>query len=151
MLLLAYPRDLSDRLGVRQIRDVEHHGAEIGVGAALTELHRQNDVVAAVPLEILDVLAPGADVEVLVLDAPAVDDLRARGIVKIDDVHAHLAFGAENLAGHVSVGALQLLFDLDVRDAERRTQRKVRNHLDVVAASLVGSPLLGRCRSPVCA
>ena len=81
--------------------------------------------------------------QILVFDAPGVDEFGLRRIVQIDHVHPLLAVLAEDFAPHIDVGARELLLDLDVGDTERCSQGEVRHHGDVVAAGLVGGPLLG--------
>ena len=66
---------------VRKIGDVENDRAHVRVRATLAKLQRLNDVVAVVPLEVLHVHAAGAEVQILVLDAPAIDDFGLRRIV----------------------------------------------------------------------
>ena len=58
------------------------------------------------------------------------------GILDADDVQASWSSVAIPHAANVGVRAGQILLDIDVRDAQSRTQRKVAEHLDIIAAPL---------------
>ena len=140
---LPDPRDLAHGVGIGKPGNVEDDRPQVGVRAALAELEGLNHVVAAVELEVLDVHSPGALVQVLVLNAPAVDDLRILGVLQVDDVRALGAQLAVDHARDVRVGAVHLLLELDVRHAQLGTQGRMPEHIDVVAARLHRRPLAG--------
>ena len=73
--------DLADRFRIGQSGDVEDHRAHVAVGATAAELHRLDDVVATVPLEVLDVHRAVAGVQILILDPPLVDHLGPSRVV----------------------------------------------------------------------
>ena len=141
-LRLGEAADFFDGRWIREPADVEDDRAQVGVGATLAELHRQDYVVTVLPLVVLDVLAAGTCVQVLVLDAPAVDHLGLVRVMKVDDVHPLLAFATEHLARNIRIRARQILFDLDVGDTELGAEWKVGDHLDVVASAFFQRPLL---------
>ena len=68
--------------------------------------------------------------QLCVLDAPLVDDLRVARIGDVDDIEAELRI--ENAAG-VHIGPRQLLLDLYIRATQRQTFREghVSDHLQV--------------------
>ena len=120
---------------------VEDHRAQVGVGAALPELQRLHDIVAVPQLEVLHVHAAGAHVQVLVLDAPFVEEFGVLGIGDGDDVEA---LGSDVAVDHprdVGVGAVHLLFQVEVGYGQARAERDVAEDVDVVAAGLGGGPL----------
>ena len=74
--------------------------------------------------------------EILVLDAPLVDELRVLGILEVDDVEALGAHGPVLHASDVGERAVHLLLELHVRHGQTGPERDVAEHFDVVAAPL---------------
>ena len=144
-LRLADARHLFDRRRIGQPGHVEHHRAEVGVGAALSKLQRLHDVVAPFPFEVFHVHPAGAHVQVLVLDAPAIDHLEVARVREIDDVGAARACIAVDHPGDVGVGAVEFLLQLYIGHAQPGSQWDVAEHFDVVATRFLRRPL--RCRA----
>ena len=116
---------LFDRRGVREAGYVENDGAEVGVGSTLAELERLYDVVAVLPLEVLDVHAARAEMKILVLDAPRVDAFGIRWIAQVNDVDALFACRTKVRPADVSVRPVHLLLDIGIGHAEPRSERNV--------------------------
>ncbi|MCZ6824302.1 MAG: hypothetical protein O7E50_01285, partial [Gemmatimonadetes bacterium] len=79
--------------------------------------------------------------QLLVLDPPLVQELGTLWILDADDVQTSWARLAVSHSGHVSVRTGQILLDIEIRDAQRWTQREVAEYLDIVASALEGRRL----------
>ena len=108
-------RDLTHRGRIGKTCDVEHYRAEVRVRSTLTKLERLHHVVAVVPLEVLHVHPAQAQVEILVLDAPLVQNLRIRRILDADDVHALHANATVCHPTDVGIRTGHLLLNVHVR------------------------------------
>ncbi len=142
---LSDPGDLANRGHVGQAGDVEDDPAHVRIRTTLAELDRLDHVVAAVHLEVLDVHPAQAEVQIRLVDAPLVEELRMPLVLDADDVHALLAYAPIDHAAHVRIVPGELLLHVHVRDVEGGAQGQMSEHFDVVASPLHGGPLsLGR-------
>ena len=81
--------------------------------------------------------------QILILDAPAVDHLGLGRVGEIDDVGAFGAFITIDHPSDIGVRAVEFLLQLHVGHAQTRPQRDVAEHVDVIAARLLRCPLRG--------
>src|SRR2546425_482184 len=133
---------------VRETGHVQDDRTQVLVRARLAELERLHVVVATAKLEVVPVRAPQSGVQLRVLDVPLVDEPGLFWVPDGDDVKARLLHGAIVEPGNIDVRPREFLLHLDVADADRGSQRNVREQLYVVtAAHLEGGRCVLRCRA----
>jgi len=113
-----------DLVCIGQARDIQDVGAQIAV-RALAELRRLHDIVAALMLEVLDVHAAEAGVQIRVFHAPADQDLWVGRVRDIDDIGTAFGVGSDRPTRNVGVRAGHLLLELDVHRVEDTAQRNM--------------------------